>query len=428
LDQANPDSKNEIFQFEDPNKFNLYQNSKGRVFAGTPPWMAPEQFEGYSDIRTDIYSFGIVLFQIENHGNLPFIANTIIGFERAHHHNQVPYFESKLNSIIEKCLKKSPKDRYQNFTELRLELEEIHRKEIGENLPSIPNQKAMEYIDHHSKGYSLIRLGYNEDALDNLKKAFELNKKDFSIYINLSGAYIRNRLFEEAIVILREAINKFPPDPDFYLNLYDAYHKRAIMLDDLSQMKESKKCLDKAMKISPNNLHVLLRMVVYYVYYELNYQKALKFAKKAQKLYPNTSSVLTHLAAVYYQLNKYDESIKWYTEAIKINPNLFALDYFHLGRAYFKKNMIKQASSMFQRGLSIDPQDPEIHYYLGRFYFIQSRDLALAEKKIGKRNIELLEMAINEFKTALKIYPNYVDAQKQLSACTETRDLVKNYL
>ena len=44
----------------------LHATSSGGLPVGSIPWMAPEQFEGKTDKRSDIYSFGIVLYQMIN--------------------------------------------------------------------------------------------------------------------------------------------------------------------------------------------------------------------------------------------------------------------------------------------------------------------------------------------------------------------------
>ena len=53
--------------------------------AGTPTHMAPEQFRGliYGDVRSDIYSFGVMLYQMCN-GSLPFSANSISKYRECH--------------------------------------------------------------------------------------------------------------------------------------------------------------------------------------------------------------------------------------------------------------------------------------------------------------------------------------------------------
>ena len=52
--------------------FTFIRRAGDKVVAGTPAWMAPEQFEGEADVRSDIYSFGIVMYQMINRGRTPF--------------------------------------------------------------------------------------------------------------------------------------------------------------------------------------------------------------------------------------------------------------------------------------------------------------------------------------------------------------------
>ena len=53
---------------------------------GTLPYMAPEQFRDAkaADVRADIYSFGVVLFQMLT-TELPFKGDTVAKFETAAH-------------------------------------------------------------------------------------------------------------------------------------------------------------------------------------------------------------------------------------------------------------------------------------------------------------------------------------------------------
>ena len=97
---------------------------------GTPGYMAPEQAEGGAqncDERTDIYSIGVVLFQLLT-GKLPFSG----GFERIVFqviHSAPPLIRTlnrdlptELEAVCAKCLEKSPKLRYQTADELGDEL------------------------------------------------------------------------------------------------------------------------------------------------------------------------------------------------------------------------------------------------------------------------------------------------------------------
>lgn len=86
---------------------------------GTPEYMSPEQFQGEKvDARTDIYSLGVVLFQMAT-AQLPFAAETPISLGIKHVSEQpvpprsiTPEVPVWLNSVILKCLEKRREDRY----------------------------------------------------------------------------------------------------------------------------------------------------------------------------------------------------------------------------------------------------------------------------------------------------------------------------
>ncbi|MCK4903171.1 MAG: protein kinase [Candidatus Marinimicrobia bacterium] len=99
---------------------------------GTIAYMSPEQIEGSRvDQRSDIYSFGIVLYEMVT-GRLPFVgeheAATLYSIV-----NELPPDIATLNpdanpnliAIIEKAIEKTPDNRYQKVTELLDDLNEL---------------------------------------------------------------------------------------------------------------------------------------------------------------------------------------------------------------------------------------------------------------------------------------------------------------
>lgn len=100
------------------------KKASDKNICGTPSHMSPEQFDGYAGNRSDIYSFGIVLYQMVT-GNLTFIGRTVQEYEKFHKHEMDALTSSPFTTIILKCLEKRPKKRYQDFGELKIELQKI---------------------------------------------------------------------------------------------------------------------------------------------------------------------------------------------------------------------------------------------------------------------------------------------------------------
>jgi serine/threonine-protein kinase len=99
------------------------------VMLGTPHYMSPEQFDGRrTDARSDIYSLGVVLFQLAT-GRLPFHAETPTALAIKHVSETPPHprairpdIPMLLDRVILKCLEKSPADRYPTAGDLATDL------------------------------------------------------------------------------------------------------------------------------------------------------------------------------------------------------------------------------------------------------------------------------------------------------------------
>jgi serine/threonine protein kinase len=137
----------------------------GKTIAGTPPYMAPEQFEGFADEHSDIYSFGIILYQMVSKGKLPFSATPSMTWKEVHATVSLPYLDSPLLPIIERCTRKAPDDRYQTFGSLRVDLEELYRKTEGIEPPAVLKQKELDAWERLNQGLSLTNLGLLDEAI-----------------------------------------------------------------------------------------------------------------------------------------------------------------------------------------------------------------------------------------------------------------------
>jgi hypothetical protein len=99
---------------------------------GTPAYMSPEQIRGREvDGRSDLYSFGITLFELIA-GRKPYNADTPIELCMQHLHDPIPKAKQyvrdlpkEIDQVITKCLAKYPSDRYQTAQEVKTALLQI---------------------------------------------------------------------------------------------------------------------------------------------------------------------------------------------------------------------------------------------------------------------------------------------------------------
>ena len=108
------------------------QTAAGTV-SGTPAYMSPEQARGdKTDHRTDIYSLGIVLYEMLA-GRVPFEADSQLTVIYMHINNQpppIPGISEDMQAVINRALAKDPNERYQSSGEMSAEFSRAVQKAL----------------------------------------------------------------------------------------------------------------------------------------------------------------------------------------------------------------------------------------------------------------------------------------------------------
>ncbi|MDD5134610.1 MAG: protein kinase [Phycisphaerae bacterium] len=215
--------------------FNHTDTSTSESF-GTPVYMSPEQFAAAHpdqiDIRADIYSLGIMLFEIAHPRCRPPFGGTYRQIRMGHllkepDINELPDTNAKV--VVKKCLSKNPADRYKSITELIDDLEG-NRTDKNSKEQYINQQKVSELW---SLACEDIESGNFNSAAEICRRILEIepgHAQAHRLQREINTRYHQAKQFyktiednlesgslDDLLDLLREAVELFPNHPDGHL-------------------------------------------------------------------------------------------------------------------------------------------------------------------------------------------------------------------
>jgi len=293
-------------------------STDSNMYLGTFEYSAPETFNKQYSFRSDIYSYGLIVYQMINDGNLPFEfkSNYPQDWKKLHETYQLPYFDSIFYPIVKKCLNKNPNERYASFKELRFDFEKIY-KNFSDKI-YIPTFDEEQPIDYIAAGSSYLFSNDLENAELYFKKAINLDDKDINIYLNI-GIILIDRGFPKKAIEYLNICEGLLEDNEcetavVYFNLGHAFH--GINFEKCIYYYE--KCIEN----DENYLKAYVNLGNIYKNEFEEYDKSLEYYNHVLNKKPLCVEALINKASALWKLKNFEESEKYFNKALMCNEKM----------------------------------------------------------------------------------------------------------
>lgn len=218
--------------------------SQFTTVAGTPQYMAPEQFRigAPLDTRTDIHAFGVMLYQILTNDLPP------IGYLAFSHVTRSPASQGipdKLKEIILRCVHPNFQERPSDFIELRHPLEVAYRELTGVLAPPAAHEVEMTFADWNDKGLGLSQLGYPNEACVCFQNAVGISPNNAIVWMNYAGELWTLGRLEDALACVDRGLLIDSSEPGLWKN-------KGLILKSMDRSAEASVCFERLLELQSN--------------------------------------------------------------------------------------------------------------------------------------------------------------------------------
>jgi len=133
---------------------------------------------------------------------------------------------------------------------------------------------------------------------------------------------------QNAIEMLNKALNLNFKDPNLYATLAKSYKS-------IGDTTKSFEILNKGLSEYPNS-QILLAEIINFYLNKGQHQQALDYLKKAEEGDPNNITFIFAEATIYEKLGQSDKAVETYQKCLSLNPDYFNA-YFNIGIVYYNK-------------------------------------------------------------------------------------------
>ena len=407
----------------------LKSTSQSSIVAGTPIYMAPEAFEGKRNEQTDLWSVGVIFYQLLA-GHLPFPQDdlaSLMGAILKRNPDPLPLsVPMPLQQVLACCLSKDPALRYKSASEMRAALRTaMDMIQRGGGASTGPDPAP----PYPPPPYPMPPAPPPAGAKKSRAKVWASTLGGILLVVLLAANKIVTHYW--ASIERSSAEQESSAVQPVTAEKHDAADARRwlMMLGQSSNVPEVVR--QTSTELAGNPLNALARRARCAAYY-LNHddETGKRDAEEAERLLANPTTAEEYEARCYtrWRLKRNDDAISDCTRAIELDPQ-YAWPRFTRGSVYYDKKDYDRSVADHTRGIELSPGYSLAYSNRGiSHYMKQEYDSALAD---FNKTIELdpqgglaysnrgiihyakqdYDAAIADFNKAIELDPKFANAR-----------------
>ncbi len=285
---------------------------------GTPPYLAPEQCRADAlDMRSDIYSFGCVLYEMLTRKTL-FDAKLVSEWVYAHL-NHTPVFPDSaalippaVRELALACLEKNPANRPESWDKLADTLAGLYEGVTGRPPEMESNGPALEVRELMDKGYSLTELGYADESLTVYNRVLELEPKSAWAWARKGRTLRLLGRYDEALTSYDRALELNP-------RFAWAWTGKGQVLERLNQIERALAAHETATELQPGNVWAWYNKAEV-LHSQRDFDGSMRVLDRALELDPHHAESWAKRGQVLRALERYPEALNAYNRALELHP------------------------------------------------------------------------------------------------------------
>jgi tetratricopeptide (TPR) repeat protein len=212
--------------------------------------------------------------------------------------------------------------------------------------------------EHNARGIELADRGWLDEAINEFKRALELDPDSAHAHDNLGTVFAEKGKLMEALGEFLEAVRAEPDSPTVhhYLASFLAAHAHSLALS------EYRRAIEAEYEFPDAHLNLAMALAD-----RGQLDEAVSELEIAHAQAPDDELIEHELACCLIDLERYPDAIGHLKKIIKNHP-LHLEAYVDLGIAYTAQGFYAEAETMFSKALEVDEHDFACHYHMAALY------------------------------------------------------------